>query len=154
MRDSGFERRLRDVQRFYTILDDLEHLLGGKRTLAGTHAGMGWPRRGVYFFFEPGECRTTSGTGPRVTRVGTHALNVGGKRTLWGRLRLHRGTIGGTNPYGGNHRLSVFRHHVGTALAHRDNWPAAVHVLDEHGIYSEGIGTNFENNMNRAVMSK
>jgi len=121
-----FVARLHDVQIFYDLLARLEVLLGGKRTLATAHGRMAWPERGVYFFFEPGEPRSTSGSGLRVVRVGTHALNRRGRTTLWGRLRMHRGTIGGPRPGGGNHRKSVFRRHVGDALLARDDWPAAV----------------------------
>ena len=35
---------------------------------------------------------------------------------------MHQGTRGGSNPGGGNHRGSVFRLHVGTALINRDTW--------------------------------
>lgn len=123
-----FETRLRDIQRFYEILDELEIRVGGKRTLATADGRMNWPRRGVYFFFELGEERTTSGTGLRVVRVGTHALEPGVKKTLWGRLKDHQGTFRGFCPGGGNHRGSVFRQHVGTALIGRypDRWPRAV----------------------------
>jgi hypothetical protein len=114
------------VVRFYRILAALESRLGGARTLAEADGRMGWPQRGVYFFFEPGEYRTTSGAGPRVTRVGTHALKVGSRTTLWQRLSQHQGNLRGTTPGGGNHRGSVFRLHVGTALIRRDNWPEAV----------------------------
>lgn len=76
---------------------------------------MRWPKRGVYYFFESGECRSSSGAGPRVVRVGTHAVSVGSRTTLWHRLSQHRGTRAGT----GNHRGSVFRKLVGTALASR-----------------------------------
>lgn len=117
---------LRDILRFYAILDRLETYVGGKRTLEDTHGRMNWPQRGVYFFFEPGEAGTTSGAGLRVTRVGTHALKAGSKSTLWGRLQMHGGTMAGSNPGGGNHRGSVFRLHVGTALIRRDDWPATV----------------------------
>jgi hypothetical protein len=121
--ESKFEARLCDIRRFYEILDTLELSVGGKRTLGEAHGRMNWPQRGVYFFFEPGEERTTSGTGLRVVRVGTHALKAGGKTTLWKRLRQHRGSVGGQNPGSGNHRGSVFRLHVGTALIGRDHWP-------------------------------
>jgi hypothetical protein len=100
----------------------LEERIGGKRTLAEAHGRMKWPRRGVYFFFEPSEARTTSGHGLRVVRVGTHGLKAGSKSTLWKRLRQHRGTLSGKYAGGGNHRGSVFRLHVGTALINRDNW--------------------------------
>lgn len=123
---SHLDQRLSDIQQFYHVLDELERRVGGKRTLAEAHGHMDWPNRGVYFFFKPDEQRTTSGTGPRVTRVGTHALKAGSKSTLWRRLAMHRGTLGGSNPGGGNHRGSVFRLHVGTALKARDNWPDSV----------------------------
>ena len=67
-------RRVADVQRFYEILDALEETIGGKRRLAECDGRIDWPRRGVYFFFEPGEMRSASGRGPRVVRVGTHGL--------------------------------------------------------------------------------
>lgn len=76
-----------------------------------------WPNRGVYFFMEPGEIRTHSGRGSRIVRVGTHALIPRSKSTLWQRLSQHRGTA---RTGGGNHRGSVFRQIVGTALIERD----------------------------------
>jgi len=75
---------------------------------------MNWPKRGVYFFLEHGEERSTSGQGLRVVRVGTHAVSTGSRTTLWQRLSTHRGTIKGG---GGNHRGSVFREIVGSAIA-------------------------------------
>ena len=74
---------------------------------------MDWPRRGVYFFFEPGESRSLSGTGSRIVRLGTHALANGSRSTLWQRLSQHRGNAKGD---GGNHRGSIFRLLVGVAL--------------------------------------
>jgi hypothetical protein len=62
---------------------------------------MVWPKRGVYFFFETGESRSDSGSGPRVVRVGTHALREGSRAKLWTRLSQHQGTI---TTGGGNHR--------------------------------------------------
>jgi hypothetical protein len=108
---------------FYTILDLLEHKLGGKRVLASCDGRMNWPQRGVYFFFESWEMRIHSGEGPRVVRVGTHALTRGSQTTLWNRLSQHRGSI---KSGGGNHRGSIFRLHVGTALINRDAWPQAI----------------------------
>lgn len=112
--------RLQDVKHFYALLDQLEKKVGGKRTLAKCDGRMYWPMHGVYFFFETGENRAESGSGLRVVRVGTHALKTGSTTTLWHRLKQHRG-----NEYnnGGNHRGSVFRHHVGTALADFYHWP-------------------------------
>ena len=119
-------QRLQDIRRFYQILAELEHRLGGMRTLAGAHGRMNWPQRGVYFFFERDQFRSTSGSGLRVMRVGTHALVAGSQSTLWGRLRQHRGTEKGARAGGGNHRGSVFRLHVGAALVNRDHWPEEI----------------------------
>ncbi|HLF29433.1 MAG TPA: hypothetical protein VI566_00230 [Xanthomonadales bacterium] len=78
---------------------------------------MDWPLKGVYFFFEEGERRSDSGAGLRAVRVGTHALKMGSKTSLWTRLSQHRGQSGSG---GGNHRGSVFRLLVGEALITRD----------------------------------
>lgn len=108
--------RVRHLQRFYDCLENLERRIGGSRSLSVCSSGMEWPQRGIYFFMEPGEIRSDSGRGLRVVRVGTHALKPGAKSTLWQRLAQHRGTTAG----GGNHRTSIFRHIVGTALIARD----------------------------------
>lgn len=111
--------RINDLRRFYSILGMLEQKLGGKRVLASCTGRMTWPQRGVYFFYELGETRSHSGEGPRVVRVGTHALTSGSKSTLWGRLKQHQGSL---SSRGGNHRGSIFRLHIGTALIRRDGW--------------------------------
>jgi len=126
MPDSGPETRLGDVHRFYALMENLEERTGGKRVLATADGRVGWPERGVYFYFEPGEVRRTSGTGDRVVRVGTHALRERAGTTLWGRLSTHKGPLAGMYPNGGNHRASIFRGHVGSALIARDSWPPAV----------------------------
>ncbi len=102
-----------DLIRFYTALDHLESGVGGKRLLSCCDGKMDWPERGVYFFFENGESRSRSGNGPRVVRVGTHALTSSPGTTLWSRLYQHRGVA---RTGGGNHRGSVFRKLVGQAL--------------------------------------
>lgn len=61
--------------------------------------------------------RTDSGSGPRIVRVGTHALKHGSGTRLWTRLSQHKGQL---RSGGGNHRGSVFRRHVGRALIERD----------------------------------
>jgi len=110
--------RLEALDRFYALLDEQASRIGGARTLAQCAKSTGWPERGVYFFFEPGEFRA-DGLTPRVVRVGTHGLRPS-KSTLWGRLAQHRGSPGGSLPGGGNHRGSIFRLHVGAALAADD----------------------------------
>lgn len=78
---------------------------------------LGWPQRGVYFFMEPGEERCETGSGWRVVRVGTHALTEGSRTKLWSRLSQHRGQV---TSGGGNHRGSIFRLIIGTALMASD----------------------------------
>ena len=110
-----------DLERFYSLLDELRLRLGGCRRLANCNGRMEWPQRGVYFFFEDGEVRSSSDDGVlRVVRVGTHALRPpkrGSGTSLWSRLAQHRGVGNG----GGNHRGSIFRLLVGTALMQRDS---------------------------------
>lgn len=105
-----------DLLRFYAILDRLKDRLHGTHRLSDCRGGMGWPLRGVYFFFEPGEHRTEGP--PRVVRVGTHALKAGSKSRLWQRLSQHRGTASG----GGQHRGSIFRLLVGESLKGRGQY--------------------------------
>ncbi len=112
--------RTDDLIRLYRILDKLEAQSGGKRFLAQLAPSKTWPRRGVYFFFEPGEIRTGSGHGQRLIRVGTHALGVGARSTLHQRLRQHAGRSSGL---GGNHRGSIFRLLIGEALIARGDCP-------------------------------
>ena len=109
-----------DLDRFYHSIAKLESAVGGKRLLSNCNGEQKWPRRGVYFFFETGEYRS-KGSEPRIVRVGTHGVSRDSKTTLWNRLRTHRGSINGS----GNHRSSIFRLHVGAALA-RNNPSLAV----------------------------
>ena len=102
----------RDMERFYSLLHELDNNLGGSRQLRHCDGKMGWPKGGVYLFFEEGECRNAQPAGRRVVRVGTHALTATSKTSLWNRLKQHLGSGHG----GGNHRGSVFRLHVGAAL--------------------------------------
>ena len=111
-------RRLDDVRRFYDILEGLRARTGVRR-LANCDGRMDWPERGVYFFFEDGEERSTSGEGPRVVRVGTHAITATSRTTLWDRLSAHRGSARSRT---GNHRGSIFRLIVGEALIQRGGW--------------------------------
>lgn len=106
-----------DLNRFYILLSRLREQQGGYRHLRDCTARAGWPARGVYFFFEPGEVRADGES----LRVRTHAVSRGSKATLWQRLALHRG-----NPDGGSHRGSIFRRHVGSALLARGGLPAEV----------------------------
>jgi hypothetical protein len=109
--------RIDDLERFYGLIDELRSRTRGPRFLRDCSKATGWPAQGVYFFFEDDELRAVGA--PRIVRVGTHAVSVGSKTTLWNRLSAHRGTVGGSQPDGGNHRGSIFRQHVGDALLAR-----------------------------------
>ncbi len=105
-----------DLDRLYSLLAHLDEIPGQGRRLSELPVRSLMPERGVYFFQEPGEHRAGNPRALRVVRVGTHAVSSGSKSTLSGRLKAHRGTRAG----GGNHRGSIFRLHVGTALLARD----------------------------------
>jgi hypothetical protein len=111
--------RLEDQKRFYKAVDALSAAVGSPRTLAACNARLGWPGRGVYFFMEDGEPRSHTGAGPRIVRVGTHALKTGSQTTLWKRLSQHRGQARSGS---GNHRGSIFRLIVGTALIQKHGY--------------------------------
>ena len=113
------DKRAYHLTQFYELLARLERNLGGARKLSECSGRMDWPRRGVYFFQETSESRCEMGVGQRIVRVGTHALKLGARSTLWGRLSQHRGKADGS---GGNHRGSVFRKIIGAALIERNGY--------------------------------
>ena len=113
------EQRQYDLTRFYELLDRLEGKVGGARQLSKCDGKMSWPKQGVYFFREAGERCKETGDGPRIVRVGTHALKTGASTKLWGRLKQHKGTV---KPFGGDHRSSIFRKIVGAALIEKHEY--------------------------------
>ena len=106
-----------DAVQFYRLLERAEQNMGGRRLLGSLTGRLSLPPRGVYFFFDSNEKRTSTGTGSRVVRIGTHALTTNSRSTLGGRLKQHRGTV---KDAGGNHRGSVFRLLVGKAIIARE----------------------------------
>lgn len=109
--------RSKDIRHFYELLDTLSLQHGGPRYLRDLGNHRDWPKRGIYFFFEDGELRSGSGSGLRITRVGTHAVSKGSKSKLVNRLRSHRGKLNGE----GDHRSSIFRGLIGQALIGSDS---------------------------------
>ncbi|WP_423743913.1 hypothetical protein V5735_13000 (plasmid) [Haladaptatus sp. SPP-AMP-3] len=112
--------RSSDLDHFYELLEDLQTVVGGTRTLEDSSGYMDWPDQGVYFFLS--ENNRTAGTEERVTRIGTHAVAEGSSASLWSRLKAHQGSMNskyGEN--GGNHRGSVFRLRVGEAMIERSD---------------------------------
>jgi hypothetical protein len=137
------------LDRIYEMLAEVEAGCGGRRRLADCSGRMDWPQHGVYFFFEDGELRE-DGVTPRVVRVGTHALRPS-KSTLWGRLSQHKGSGGGSMPGGGNHRGSIFRLHVGTALLETGEWPEEIRSTWSVGSTARGEVRRAEYPLERAV---
>jgi len=70
-------------------------------------------------FFQPGELRE-NGTQMRVVQVTIANTVADPLSPLWNRLRQHRGTVSGKFAGGGNHRVSDFRSHIGSALVNRE----------------------------------
>src|SRR5882672_7431786 len=105
-----------NLERFYALVARLADAPGQGRALRELVARSSLPKRGVYFFCEPGEFRAGKPSLQRIVRVGTHAVSAGSQSILHGRLKQHLGTRSG----GGNHRGSIFRLHVGAALLGRD----------------------------------
>lgn len=98
--------------RFIHLMKKLSRKQNGGRLIANCSGRLDWPRRGVYFVTEESETAQLMRRW-RVVRVGTHAVSKGSRTTLWDRLSTHRGTERG----GGSHRSSIFRLHVGRAVA-------------------------------------
>ena len=106
------------LNRFYSLLDDLEEKIGGRRQLGRCSGKMYWPKRGVYFFFEPGEMRTVKPYSSRVVRVGANAITTTNtSSTLWEKIKKHKGT---KTRRGGDHRTSVFRCLIGNAIGQQN----------------------------------
>ena len=115
------DRRESDRRRLHDLLDRLAARPGGLRRLSECHGRLGWPRQGVYFFYEDGE--TGPDGRPRVVRVGMQRPDPDQPVHPVGGASQHRGNVGGRRPGGGNHRGSIFRLHVGAALIRRTGSP-------------------------------
>jgi hypothetical protein len=99
------------LDRLHTEIDAAADRLGPTCTLLDVASDRFLGARGVYFFLDPAEQRSSGR--PRIIRVGTHALKLGSSTTLRQRLSQHRGTV---SSGGGNHRGSIFRLLVGQAM--------------------------------------
>jgi len=85
----------------------------GLFTLKDVDGRHPWPEQGVYFFFDRNEPNPGLGLPGRIVRVGSHGVAANKNSALWARLRQHRGSL---KNGGGNHRCSIFRWHIGTAI--------------------------------------
>ncbi|MCA0401557.1 MAG: hypothetical protein LCH38_12160 [Proteobacteria bacterium] len=101
--------RLHDVNKLYNWIDRQRD--EGKVFSFASLSTSPVPKRGVYLFLDPDEPNLRR-RGPRVVRIGTHAVSAGSQASLRGRLRNH---LGPSNAIG-NHRGSIFRLHVGRAM--------------------------------------
>lgn len=110
---------LNEAFRMAARIEDLDRLYGwieaeretGRAFTFGDLSVSAVPKRGVYIFIDPTECNFRK-TGPRVVRIGTHAVSAGSRASLRGRLRNHLGPASQM----GSHRGSIFRLHVGRAM--------------------------------------
>jgi len=131
--------RLKALRTFYAILEEVGQRTGGPFLLSECTGRFSWPRRGVYFFHEPGELRSDSGHGLRVVRVGTHALGQASGTKLWNRLSQHAGS---RTTGRGNHRGSIFRLLVGEALMRREKMdePRSWGIGGDPGVAAARLG--------------
>lgn len=123
------------LNQFYNLMSQLEEKQESSFLLENCTGSMNWPRRGIYFFFEPNEICARWHRNLRVVRVGTHALKPNSKSSLWGRLKQHKGNRDGT----GNHRGSIFRLLIGEAIGNSQR----VHFIstwdDKRGSASKSV---------------
>jgi len=110
--------RKADLDVFYHLLNCIENVAGPGVKLHEIYRKT-TPEKGLYFFFEEGEFRDKSII-PRVVKVES---SFGNKEnlTLYQQLLLHRGNISGKFAGGGNHRSSLLRKYIGTALINKNH---------------------------------
>jgi hypothetical protein len=111
--------RIRDMRKLYTLIDVVRRHGGTFKLRELSRRKL--PLRGVYVFLDSNE-QNFLGYGPRIVRIGTHAVSIGSKSSLKGRLRNHLGLSSGS----GNHRGSVFRLHVGRAMLAAERSPTSL----------------------------
>lgn len=104
--------RKTDINHFYKLLQTIGNNAGMIR-LPDIERRL-VPSVGMCFYFEEGQYRE-SGTELRVVRI-EHNHQRKDKMTLFDCLLQHRGTSSGPYKGGGNHRNSLFRNYVGTAI--------------------------------------
>lgn len=123
--------RVRDLTKLYRYIDTARE--NGFTFKFSELSDTKLARRGVYVFLDPHE-KNFLNNGPRIVRIGTHAVSSESKSTLRTRLRSHFGQMDG----GGNHRGSIYRLHVGRALLesgslsfHKETWGQGQHAPSE-----------------------
>lgn len=123
------------LDHFYTKLGELNDRIDGPYHLNDCNGQMNWPERGIYIFFDPDSNLDVDPPETwSISRIGTVGVSEGSSNSLWKRLRQHRGNTRGQYAGGGNHRGSIFRHHVGQALIEAEDlhdeypyWDTSLH---------------------------
>ncbi len=110
--------RKKDLDMFYRLLDWYEHQEDNRIAIGQVSRNL-LPARGWCFFYEKGECRQNLSV-QRVVRVESH-YEYDDKNSIYNQILTHRGNIAGVYSGGGNHRISVLRKHIGTAIMNKLN---------------------------------
>lgn len=116
--------RKRDLDTLYRMLEDYEEKAVNRIALSEL-SRTSLPLGGCCLYWEPGEKRGDPAK-QRIVRVESYPLGKD-KDEMYSQLIKHRGTIAGAYKGGGNHRESILRHHIGTALMNKnqdfcDSW--------------------------------
>ncbi|NLO21913.1 MAG: hypothetical protein GX119_07915 [Syntrophomonadaceae bacterium] len=109
--------RKRNLDTLYQLLENYEERVAQRIALGELNRKL-LPPGGCCFYWEPGENRQDKGK-QRIVRVESYPLEDA-KRSMYSQLIKHRGTIAGTFKGGGDHRQSLLRHHIGTALINKN----------------------------------
>ncbi len=104
------------INTFYDILHYYSDKYGLIKDFSSFTNKEKCPKQGLYIFLHKDEKRLLDPTRIRIARVGTHAVSQNSKTLLWHRLKTHKGTNSGY----GNHRSSIFRSYVGSAIIERE----------------------------------
>lgn len=110
-------QRNQDLSRLYEILTQEKFKDKYYNSFANLTGRNSLPKRGIYFFMRKSDVRAFEPQSERIIRVGTHAVSNKSKSTLWQRLKAHKGKKDGS----GNHRSSIFRLHIGSAIINKSN---------------------------------
>lgn len=107
--------RKRDLDTLYGLLEDYEERAGRRIALSELSRKL-LPQGGCCLYWDPEEKRQETFK-QRIVRVECYPPE---DDNMLSQLLKHRGTIAGTYKGGGNHRQSLLRHHIGTALINKN----------------------------------
>lgn len=104
------------INKFYSLFDFYSEKYSLPQKFSDFNSKNCCPEFGLYLFLHSDEIRLYEPSRLRIARIGTHAVSEGSKSTLWQRLKTHKGTDNGF----GNHRSSIFRSYIGSALINKN----------------------------------